>query len=179
MSRMAQMIRAACSIAFRPLGVREECAVDPAAIGVNPFMRDDGAHACGFAHYAAARVHAARHQFLNHGRRAHAANFLVIRIGQVNRVCKLGFQNLGNQLQSDTDKTLHVAGATSVQLPIADFRLERVARPVLAVYGDHVCMAGKHNAAGRLAACAGDGGKQIRLLARGIVSQHALNIQAG
>ncbi|MCY1240127.1 hypothetical protein D9M72_529600 [compost metagenome] len=137
-------------------------------------MRDDHAHAGGFADDAAAGRHAAVAQFGQQVGRAHAADLFIEGQRVVHRLAQPGLQDGRQQRQAGADKALHVAGAAAVELAVAHHRLERVGGPVLAVHRYHVGMAGEHDAAVGVAVGGGHGDEQIGLVPLRVVAQMRL-----
>src|SRR5690606_32165241 len=78
-------------------------AVHPAPKRIDAFVSDDGAHAGGFAHDAAAWIHATLNQLLNHGRCADAADFLIVGVRQVEGMVQPGLEHFRHELQGHTD----------------------------------------------------------------------------
>jgi hypothetical protein len=119
-----------------------------AVIRVDALMRDDRAH---------------------HQRRAGAADFFVVRQREVDGFRELRRLHLRQHSERRADEALHVARATAVEQAIADFGLERVALPVLAIDRHDIGVTRQHDPAVGLAIVRRDRGEQVRPLTARIV----------
>ena len=111
-----------------------------------------------------------RFQIIQQTPDAGAAHFFVIGKREMDRPRQLRACDFRHQPQGGADKAFHVTGAATIQIAIADFRLERIARPVLSVHRHHIGMTAQHITA---VAVWPDGGKKIGLPAGGIIAAAA------
>ena len=168
------MMRAAYSMALTPWGVSAECALAAyaALVGALALVRDHRLHAGGLADDGAGGADAVARQVFEQAARADAAHFLVIGECKINRRLEIGRGKARRHRQDDGEVAFHVAGAAAVELVASHRRLERIARPVLAVHRHHVGVPREHNA-GFVSFL--HGGEQIRLVAAGIIGEARLD----
>jgi hypothetical protein len=102
--------------------------------------------------------------------------FLVEAEGEVDRERRPAFQEQPGMRDRGGDEALHVGGAAAVQAPVPDDAGQRIDRPVLAVPGHRVRVAGQDDAGGLAFA---QGGEQVGLGALRVVAQPGLHPQPG
>ena len=151
-------------------------ARDAAAKTMGSLVCNDGLHRSRLTDDAAGGFQVHVLQVGNQAFHADAADFLVIRKGQVQRCVHLGSQKPGGQRQCGGDVAFHVARSTAIEQPILDGGFEGVCVPRLALDRHDIGVPGQNQSG--LAAFA-ERGKQIGFLAGRVIGQARGDAQPG